>query len=114
MCIFFSHNIGSFRLRRFELNTLQIVIFHFNHCIRPYHEDYTRSHPLSAVKLHWVLLVLGRGTTWEYDDVERNLFILRLSATTSTTTDSGSGCGCGSGSGSGSGSGGSVKKKNLK
>ena len=35
-------------------------------CLRPYHVESTRSRLITEVKQHWVMLVLGWVTTWEY------------------------------------------------
>ena len=34
--------------------------------LRPYHQDYTGSRPITEVKLGWAGLVLGWVTAWEY------------------------------------------------
>ena len=35
-------------------------------CLRPYHVESTSSRPITEVKQHWVALVLGWVTAWEY------------------------------------------------
>ena len=40
--------------------------FCFWHHLRPYHVESTSSRPTTAVKQHWVVLVLGWVTAWEY------------------------------------------------
>ena len=35
-------------------------------CIRPYHVENTSSRPITEVKQHWAMLVLGWVTAWEY------------------------------------------------
>ena len=41
-------------------------IFTMCHCLRPYHVESTSSRPITEVKQHWVALVLGWVTAWEY------------------------------------------------
>ena len=38
----------------------------FDKCLRPYHVESTSSRPITEVKQHWVALVLGWVTAWEY------------------------------------------------
>ena len=35
-------------------------------CLRPYHDEYTRSRPITEVKHRRARIVLGLGTTWEH------------------------------------------------
>ena len=35
-------------------------------CLRPYHVENTSSRPITEVKQHWALLVLGWETAWEH------------------------------------------------
>ena len=36
-----------------------------NGCLRPYHDEYTRSRPITEVKHRRARIVLGWGTAWE-------------------------------------------------
>ena len=46
--------------------TIIIPKLHFIYCVRPYHVENTSSRPITAVKHHWAVLVLGWVTAWEY------------------------------------------------
>ena len=36
------------------------------YCLRPYHDEYTRSRPITEVKHRRARIVLGWGTAWEH------------------------------------------------
>ena len=45
---------------------------------RPYHDEYTRSRPITAVKHRRARIVLGWGTAWEHLVLWASLFALLL------------------------------------
>ena len=58
----------TFRLKELiRLNSFdELVKIDLSMCLRPYHVENTSSRPITEVKQHWVALVLGWVTAWEY------------------------------------------------
>ena len=49
-----------------KFKILYLVSFYTFKCLRPYHVEHTSSRLITEVKQHWVKLVLGWVTAWEY------------------------------------------------
>ena len=57
---------GSILIVYMRLYFLQLLLHkNLSNCLRPYHNEYTRSRPITEVKHCRAGIVLGWGTAWE-------------------------------------------------
>ena len=54
------------KLFKFQLIFVCSDIAEWVECVGPYHVESTSSRPITEVKQHWAVLVLGWVTAWEY------------------------------------------------